>query len=214
MKNNEKQWKTVNNSEKQWKTVKNDEKRWKNGEKTMKNYEKWWKTVKNDEKQWDSEQEFLYFDLKILFHFHWRLSRLQYLWHLKLKYKLWRSFSMPISVITIFKRIILFSHNHTMQQCLMTFRWVLSLCDGAWLKAKIFIFQIFFKYFSDIFRIFFEYFEREKIFLCSSSSPRLVMLLLLISTLIPKGPLFQAIKYDRLAPEFVLPFWRKKNYFY
>ena len=35
------------------------------------------------------------------------------------------------------------------------------------------------------------------------------MLLLLISTLIPKGPLFQAIKYDRLAPEFILPFSKK-----
>ena len=57
--------------------------------------------------------------------------------------------------------------------------------------------------------IFFGYFAEEKYFrvlLSSISSPRLVMLLLLISTLIPKGPLFQAIKYDRLAPEFILPF--------
>ena len=61
--------------------------------------------------------------------------------------------------------------------------------------------------------IFFGYFEEEKYFrvlLSSISSPRLVMLLLLISTLIPKGPLFQAIKYDRLAPEFILPFSKKK----
>ena len=36
----------------------------------------------------DSEQEFVYFDFKILFHFHWRLSKLQYLWHLELKNKL------------------------------------------------------------------------------------------------------------------------------
>ena len=72
---------------------------------------------------------FLDFDMKILsYHFHWR-SSLQYLWHLKLKYKLLRSFSMPIYVITISKRIILFSHKHhtfwIIRQALMTF-WLIK----------------------------------------------------------------------------------------
>ena len=106
---------------------------------------------------------------------------------------------MPISAITISKRIILFSHNlrPTIWQSPMAFRWILSLCDCDFGSKP--------KFSSDIFG----YFAEEKYFrvlLSSISSPRLVMLLLLISTLIPKGPLFQAIKYDRLAPEFILPF--------